>query len=535
MSMTARLVPLTCALLMIATGSSSADKPNVLLIAVDDLNDWVSCMGGHPQAKTPNIDRLADRGILFTNAHCQGTMCNPSRISILWGMRPSSTGFYDNHYAVGREPSFLEQHVSLPRHFEAAGYKTLTTGKIFHGGAPQQSQVVGPRPGQWRKDHDRPVHEKPAGWHATWDFGPQRYDETEFVDHIVASWTIQQLGTRHEKPFFLSVGFYRPHVPFFPPIRVYDTLDNAQLPRVIESDWGDIPDAARMLTLSNPKIPTHDWMLRENRWQLAVHAYLACVRWTDEQIGRVLDALDASPHADNTIIVLFADHGYHLGEKARWSKFSLWERTSHVPFIISVPGGSKGRSARPVELLSIYPTLIDLCGLAANGDLEGASLRPLLKDPNGPWEHVAVTTLGQGNHALRDERWRYIRYADGTQELYDHENDPDEWTNLAGSPDLTEVIARLKTHLPNVNVEQRGAVSQQSQKRPDARKTSWESREEWNRDKASVAWVFPFIDKNNDGRIDSEEYQAIQDYKKKHADWQDRARTELGIEPPQGN
>jgi hypothetical protein len=141
--MTARLVPLACALLMIATGSSFADKPNVLLIAVDDLNDWVSCMGGHPQAKTPNIDRLADRGILFTNAHCQGTMCNPSRISILWGMRPSSTGFYDNHYAVGREPSFLERHVSLPRHFEAAGYKTLTTGKIFHGGAPQQSQVVG--------------------------------------------------------------------------------------------------------------------------------------------------------------------------------------------------------------------------------------------------------------------------------------------------------------------------------------------------------------------------------------------------------
>ncbi len=534
MSMTARLVPLTCALLMITTGSSSADKPNVLLIAVDDLNDWVSCMGGHPQAKTPNIDRLADRGILFTNAHCQGTMCNPSRISILWGMRPSSTGFYDNHYAVNKEPSFLARHVSLPRHFEAGGYKTLTAGKVFHGGSPRQSQVVGPRPGQWLQGRDRPVHEKPAGLHATWDFGPQHYDEANFVDHVVASWAVQQLEARHEKPFFLSVGFYRPHVPFFPPVRVYNTLGDVRLPRVIENDWSDLSDAARKLTLSNKKIPTHDWMTGENRWQQAVHAYLACIRWTDEQIGRLLDALDASPHADNTIIVLFADHGYHLGEKERWSKFSLWERTSRVPFIISVPGRSNGKSAEPVELLSIYPTLIDLCGLAPNADTEGVSLRPLLENLGGPWEHVAVTTLGRHNHAVRDERWRYIRYADGTEELYDHENDPDEWTNLASSPDLTEVLASLKMHLPKVNVEQMSADGQ-IQKRPGARKTSWDSREEWNRDKASVAWVFPFIDKNNDGKIDSAEYQAIQDFKKQHTDWQDRARAELGIPTTPGN
>jgi arylsulfatase A-like enzyme len=452
------LVLLTCALLVTAAGASSAERPNVLLIAVDDLNDWVSCMGGHPQAKTPNIDRLAARGILFTNAHCQRTMCNPSRISILWGMRPSSTGFYDNHYPVRREPSFLARHVSLPRHLGACGYKTLTTGKIFHGGTPKQSQIVGPRPGQWRKGYDRPIHEKPVGWHAIWDFGPQHYEETEFADHIVANWAIQQLEARHEKPFFLSVGFYRPHVPFFPPIRVYDTIDNAQLPRAIENDWDDIPDAARMLTLNNPKIPTHDWMTGENRWQLAVHAYLACVRWTDEQIGRVLDALDESSYSDSTIIVLFADHGYHLGEKARWSKFSLWECTTRVPFIISVPGGAKGRSGRPVELLSIYPTLIDLCGLRPNADLEGVSLRPLLENPEGPWDHVAVTTLGQGNHAVRDERWRYIRYADGSEELYDHATDPNEWNNLAVTrpdPSHARVMARLRQHIPQVNVPQR--------------------------------------------------------------------------------
>lgn len=179
---------------------------------------------------------------------------------------------------------------------------------------------------------------------------------------------------------------------------------------------------------------------------------------TDEQIGRVLDALDESAYSDKTIIVLFADHGYHLGEKARWSKFSLWERTTRVPFIISVPGGVKGTSARPVELLSIYPTLIDLCGVRPNADLEGVSLRPLLENPGGLWEHVAVTTLGQGTHAVRDDRWRYIRYADGSEELYDHKADPNAWNNLAETrpdPSRARVIARLRQHIPEENVPQR--------------------------------------------------------------------------------
>ena len=212
------------------------------------------------------------------------------------------------------------------------------------------------------------------------------------------------------------------------------------------------------MTLSNPKIPTHDWMRENGRWLSAVHAYLACVRWTDEQLGRVLDALDNGPHAKSTIVVLFSDHGYHLGEKQRWSKFSLWERTPHVPLIISVPGGVKGASDKPVELLSIYPTLIDLCGLPANPRLEGVSLRPLLENPNAPWEHVAISTLGQNNHAVRDQRWRYIRYADGSEELYDHKNDPNEWDNLAAkelSAQHAEVVARLRQHLPKVNVPQR--------------------------------------------------------------------------------
>ena len=445
-----------CSLWVEAQGKNT-DKPNVPLIAVDDLNDWVGCLGGHAQTFTPNIDRLADRGMLFSNAHCQGTMCNPSRISLLWGRRPSSTGFYDNHYHISKHSNFLKDHVNLPTHFAANGYKTLSSGKIFHTG--RYFQVQGPRSGQWRKGLDQKVHNKPKGWHNTWDFGPQDYEESKFTDHITATWVSEQLGKKSDKPLLLACGFYRPHVPFFPPRRVYDSFKDVKLPAVVDDDWKDIPDAARKVSMSNPKIPVHEWMKQKNRWQLAVHAYLASIRWTDEQIGRVMDALDQGPHAKNTIVVLFSDHGYHLGEKQRWSKFSLWERTTRVPLIISVPNGIKGSTDQPVELLSIYPTLIDLCGLSENPKLEGVSLQPLLKNPDTEWKHVAISTLGQNNHAIRDQRWRYIRYADGTEELYDHQNDPNEWTNLAEekvAPLHQKVISRLKHHLPKTNVPQRG-------------------------------------------------------------------------------
>ena len=441
----------------IESQAKDTNKPNVLLIAVDDLNDWVGCLGGHPQTYTPNIDRLADQGMLFRNAHCQGTMCNPSRISLLWGRRPSSTGFYDNHHHISKHPNFLKNHVNLPTHFADNGYKTLSSGKIFHTG--RYFQVQGPRTGQWRKGLDQKVHIKPKGWHTTWDFGPQDYDESKFTDHITASWVAEQLGKKSDKPFFLACGFYRPHVPFFPPRRVYDSFKEVKLPEVQEDDWDDIPDGARKVSLSNPKIPVHDWMKQENRWQLAVHAYLASVRWTDEQIGRVLDALDQGPHAKNTIVILFSDHGYHLGEKQRWSKFSLWERTTRVPLIISVPNGVQGRTDQPVELLSIYPTLIDLCRLSENPKLEGVSLLPLLKNPDTEWKQVAISTLGQNNHSIRDHRWRYIRYADGSEELYDHQNDKNEWKNLAqDKSDLfhQKIIGILKKHLPQINLPQLG-------------------------------------------------------------------------------
>lgn len=523
--------------LVVPAVATAETEPNVLLIAVDDLNDWVGCLAGHPDTRTPNIDRLAQRGVLFTNAHCQAPICNPSRTSIMFGMRPSTTGFYDNKVHGARTLAFTSKHVSMPRHFAASGYKTLTTGKIYHTSAlpPNDFEVVGPRPGQWNRRNKVIQTDRPDSLHKLWDFGPQSYAEESFHDYVDATWAISRLGEKHDRPFFLALGFYRPHVPFFSPERVHnspDLLDGVTLPAVNGDDWSDLPPAARELTMTYAHLPSHSWMQENNnaKWKEAVHAYLACVRWTDEQLGRVLRALDGSPHADNTIIVFYSDHGFHLGEKLRWSKVSLWERSTRVPLIISVPGGLKDRRcAQTVELLSIYPTLIELCGLNGGPDeLEGVSLKPLLRNPEAEWGHPAITTLMQNNHTVRMQRWRYIRYADGAEELYDHENDPNEWANLANSPDLTEVLARLREHLPKVNVEQIGLVSQ-SQKRPRPRKTSWDSREDWNRDKGPMAWIFPFVDKNNDGKIDSDEYQAIQDYKKKHADWQNRARKELGI------
>ena len=436
--------------------------PNVLLIAVDDLNDWVGCLDGHPDTHTPNIDRLAERGVLFTNAHCQAPICNPSRTSIMWGMRPSTTGFYDNKVHGARAVAFTSEHLSMPRCFAANGYKTLTTGKIYHGSAlpPNDFEVVGPRPGQ-RNDLDEVIQiDRPDYMHTLWDFGPQDYEEEKFNDYVDATWAISKLKEKHDRPFFMALGFYRPHVPFFSPERVHnspDLLDGFALPVVKDDDWSDLSPAAHDLTMTRTHLPRHPWMQENNnaKWKEAVQAYLACVRWTDEQLGRVLDALDASPYADNTIIVFYSDHGYHLGEKLRWSKVSLWERSTRVPLIISMPGGLKSQHCeRPVELLSIYPTLFELCGLSNKPDLEGTSLKPLLGNPEAEWDHPAITTLMQNNHTVRTERWRYIRYADGSEELYDHKNDPNEWTNLAKNPEMAGEVARLKKLLPKVNVEQ---------------------------------------------------------------------------------
>jgi arylsulfatase A-like enzyme len=352
----------------------------------------------------------------------------------------------------------MDKHTTLPRWFAEHGYHTATTGKLYHGsGLPKGDfDLVGPRPGQRFKTDKRIRTDMPKGVAKLWDFGPQDYDETLFPDHIDATWAIEQLEKNYDKPFFLAVGFYRPHVPTYAPTRIFKDhpLEQTTLPPVKQNDRDDIPPVAFEIShVSSP--PTHEWFVENDAWKPAVQAYLACIQWTDEQVGRLLNALDKSPHAENTIVVLYSDHGYHLGEKLRWVKFSLWERSTHVPLIIDAPGLPNGQTvSKPAELLSIYPTLAELCGLPANETVDGRSLLPLLKNAKAKWPHPALITHGYNNHALRTERYRYTRYYDGSEELYDMKKDPNEWNNLAAgniSSKHQKIIDQLTPHLPETN------------------------------------------------------------------------------------
>ncbi|MDG2219856.1 MAG: sulfatase [Rubripirellula sp.] len=443
-------------LLAIWPSFTKAEQPNVLLIAIDDLNNWVGCLGGHPQAQSPNIDRLAERGTLFTNAHCQAPICNPSRTSIMYGVRPSTSGVYMNSPYPWTVKAMQEQ-VTLPRHFAANGYKTYTAGKIYHGSGlpPGDFDEVGPRPGQRQKIDQRLIPETSDGAKRLWDFGGQAYQEELFQDYVDASWAMDVISKNHKKPFFVAVGFYRPHVPFYSPTRVFNQIptDQIELPRIKAGDRDDLPSITTSLTKAHAA-PSHSWFVESGRWQEAVQSYLACVRWTDEQVGRVLQALADSPHTDNTIVILYSDHGFFLGEKERWAKQSLWEQATRVPFIIWAPGMDQGKPCkRPVELLSIYPTLIELCGLPARDDLEGISLKPLLINPAKAWPHVALTTFGKQNHAARSETHRYIRYSDGSEELYDLQTDPNEWNNLASDKSLANIKSALAKSFPKTNAD----------------------------------------------------------------------------------
>ncbi len=433
---------------------SRADKPNVLLVCIDDLNDWVGCLEGHPQVKTPNIDRLAKRGVLFANAHCQAPICNPSRVSFLTGMLPSTTGVYLLSPTNFRVSPVLKDMATLPEHFAANGYKTIGCGKIYHNASSTDTfQEYGPRGGFGPLPKEKFNH---LQGHRLWDWGEFPGDDEQMPDHQVAAWAAERLADKHDKPFLLAVGFHRPHVPLYAPQKWWDLQPaeaEIKLPPVLDNDRDDLSQYALDLTFSGAA-PRHSFFVENDQWRRAVRAYLASIRFVDHQVGKLLDALDAGPYARNTIVVLLSDHGFALGEKQRWAKRSLWERSTKVPLIVAAPGVQGGvQCAKPAGLIDVYPTLIELCGIERIERLEGASLVPLLKDAAADWDRPAITTFYKNNHAVRSERWRYIRYADGSQELYDHEIDPHEWHNLAADPKYRETIEQHAWHLPKLNAD----------------------------------------------------------------------------------
>jgi len=432
----------------------AATKPNVLFLAIDDQNDWIGCLGGHPQIKTPNIDGLAKRGTLFTNAHCQAPLCNPSRSSLLTGLRPSSTGIYGLAPGI-RDVELTKKHVTLPQTFTRAGYFTYTCGKIYHDGSfkpkdrPAEFNEWGPAPGPGRSP--KRINKLPPPPHPAMDWGPFPERDEDGGDYKIASAAVEALQRApKDKPFFVACGFRLPHVPCFAPQKWFDLYPDAtlQMPPVKPGDRNDTPRFSWYMHWKLPE-PRLETLEHYGEWRPLVRAYLACTSYMDSQVGRVLAALEATGRSKDTIIVLWSDHGWHLGEKAISGKNSLWDRSTRVPLIFAGPGIVKAaKCSRPAELLDIFPTLLELTGFPTRPDLEGHSLVPQLKHAAAPREWPAITTHNQGNHGVRTEQWRYIRYADGTEELYDMQRDPNEWDNLAAAHQHMKTKAELAKWLP---------------------------------------------------------------------------------------
>ena len=457
----------TAFLLVVPIDGLAAEKsrPNVLFIMADDLNNSAGCYE-HPLVKTPNIDRLAERGMRFEHAYCQFPLCGPSRNSMLTGLYPNSSGILSNGQIFRQT---IPKHVSLPQAFRLEGYFAARIGKLYHYNVPKSIGTNGhDDPGSWELELnpagcDRLVEEPdifslvPGHFGGTLSWYASPRDDLLHTDGLLATdgiWVLERCARRKDRPFFVAVGFYRPHTPYVAPKAYFEHYPKQHMPVVkgVEEDQKDIPALALASRTKAQKLLTDD--LR----QQAVQAYFASITFMDAQVGRILDTLDRLGLADNTIIVFTSDHGYHLGEHGLWKKQSLFEESARVPLIIAAPGiGPKGSVARaPVGLVDLYPTLAELCGVETPDSLQGQSLVPMLKDPSQSgrgWSLSQVVRRGKPQRVfgftLRTPRWRYTEWDEGRQgrELYDHEHDPSEQTNLASDPAQTDRVKKLSAQL----------------------------------------------------------------------------------------
>ena len=425
-------------------------QPNVVMISIDDLNDWTGFLGGHPEAQTPNMDALAKRGRNFTNAHCAIPVCSCSRVTVMSGLAATTHGSYEIGPSYQDLPA-LKNVPTIQRYFKDHGYITLAGGKVLHHGFGQRLAGDIDRPlGRFRKSRPKRPMNRPADWSNAWDWGAYPESDEGMADYQLAKSAAEALKEDFEKPFFMSVGFYRPHVPLYVPPKWFDLYDadSLTLPNNPESDLDDVPK--NFLSINDYAVaPTHLEVVENGKQRSLTQAYLASNSFVDHCVGVVLDALKSSPHADDTLIVLWSDHGFHLGEKQHWAKRTLWEESTRVPLLFAGPGIQPGKSCpEPASLLDVFPTLVELCKLPDNRHLEGVSLVPQLNDPAAPREQPAITSSYYGNHAIRTRDWRLITYEDGAMELYDHRTDPDEFNNLADDPTHQDTLKRLSKWLP---------------------------------------------------------------------------------------
>jgi len=456
--MTFRLLALLVAVAWPADFKAQAAdlKLNVLFIATDDMNCDLGCYG-HPVVKTPNIDRLAARGTRFDRAYCQFPLCSPSRTSLLTGLRPDTTQVFDlkKHFRT-----VLPDVITLPQLFRTNGYFAARVGKIYHYGVPGDIGTSGlDDPQSWDKAVNPRGRDKieegqlinytlKRGLGSSLSFLKADGADEEQTDGIGATEAIKLIEEHKDRPFFIACGFYRPHCPYVSPKKYFDriTFEQVRMPEISPVFPLEVPKPSLASTTPWPWFGVTEMQARESK-----QAYWAAISFVDAQVGRLLDALDRLKLADKTIVVFWSDNGYHVGELGLWMKQSLFENSARVPIILAAPGQkTKGQgSPRTVELLDLYPTLADLCGLAPMHKLAGQSIRPLLDDPQAAWDKPAFTQVWRGSfsgHSVRTERWRYTEWDEGKQgvQLYDYQTDPEENHNMAGDPKHAQTVAELK-------------------------------------------------------------------------------------------
>ena len=425
------------------------EKPNVLFIIVDDLNDVPTFMGRYPDAKTPNMDRLAKRGVTFLDAHCAVPVCNPSRACFMSGLNKTSFDASQGTGVAAKVEKKIQEvgGTMMDRYFKNAGYEVISVGKVYHNGTNTSApDVIGGRASFGKEEAiNFPSDETLTDWGVP-SYGNR---DSRFSDFKNAKFAVEQIERDHDKPFLLMLGFVQPHVPWYTPQSYVDLYPpEVELAPYDPDDLDDISAESIALNIKKGYPRTNDMIAQHQRQNIMRH-YLACVSFTDHYIGQVLDALDASPYADNTMIVLLSDHGYLMGEKNTYQKHALWERATHVPVVFAGPGiPSDARSERPVGLIDLYPTILEFCGLPENPVMQGQSLTPLLEDPDAAWDRPVVMNWRGNNYAVHTDRYRYLSLSHGSEELYDHQTDPGEITNLAADPAYADIKQTLKLQLP---------------------------------------------------------------------------------------
>lgn len=437
---------------MVDGATAEVKRPDIVFIIVDDLNDWVGCLGGHPDAKSPHIDKLAASGMLFSQAYCNSPQCRPSRTSLNHGVYPFKTGTYFN--AKSRNEIKITTP-TMQQFFMDGGYRVVSGGKVFHGTPGKVGDALFRRPGDPKppkgKDNFNAMGSPNDG------YALDASDE-DMGDYKVAQWAIKEWQTVTDKPLFMSVGFFRPHRPLQVPKPWFDQFPLNSIRRPAEpegvDDWSDIPAFAKKLARSHAHkamhkgLSDHEHIVAHKQWDATIRAYQASIAFVDGQIGRFVESLKKNPRGRETYIMLVSDHGWHLGEKKHWCKGAIWEQTTHIPFIVRGPGIKAGSTCtQPVSLIDVYPSLVDFAGLEIPDWLDGASIKPQLAKPSTR-RGAAISSYGDGNTSIRTEHWRYIRYEDDSEELYDHRIDPNEWTNLASKPEFKETKRKLAKMIP---------------------------------------------------------------------------------------